>query len=199
MSFSTAVLHNCMKPNSTRAIRRHPKSTTARIGTRWHGTSAKAKKSADSRTRPCDSNTPLNPGEIMLSSPLPVSQCRLTKFYQPPDETPAQQAYRELREQAVEFHRDFWHQENGRFEANRAVYKGTQQHTDTATHTSAMGEGAPATASEAVDMGPFYQDYLEQAYQRHLKYNRIWWGMNLQMVGLGIRASLSRWFRNSCF
>ncbi|KAJ1920187.1 Apoptogenic protein 1, mitochondrial [Tieghemiomyces parasiticus] len=106
------------------------------------------------------------------------------KFYRPADETTAERAYRELREAAQVFHHEFWGAENARFERERLCFI-----NDAALRMLTVPEQA---VSPTVDLAPFYRDYLNASYQRHLDYNRTWWRMNLRILTLGARAFLDR-------
>ncbi|KAJ1981387.1 hypothetical protein H4R34_002095 [Dimargaris verticillata] len=150
------------------------------LSVRPHGSNGESDQAGGLRRgKSCDPNTPLQPGQIMLSSPDPVSQCHHIKFYRPPNETRAEREYRELREQAQDLHHNFWYATNQAFARDQAQFiaQACKQHPDLQT----------------IDMAPFYRDFHAQSYARHRAYNRRWWYLNLCLLRYGARAAWDSW------
>ncbi|KAJ1654095.1 Apoptogenic protein 1, mitochondrial [Dispira simplex] len=125
-------------------------------------------------------DTPLQPGQMLISSPDPVSQCQLIKLYRPPHETPAQREYRELREHLQYFHHEFWSNNNTTFSRMEAEFI-TKVQTN------------PEIPVDDFTMLKFYGMYSDQARARYLEYSRQWWQFNLRLLKLGFRAWLDSW------
>ncbi|KAJ1956468.1 hypothetical protein EC988_001333 [Linderina pennispora] len=116
----------------------------------------------------------LLPGQFLVGPPHAISNIRPIKFYVPADETPQEQAYRELREDACRRDHLFWLDNNTQFEAGKAAF---EQETVRQTGACTLD-----------DLSVYYKQYQEEAYERHLAYNRYVWRRNLAMVVPGIRA-----------
>lgn len=56
-----------------------------------------------------------------IGPPDPVSNLRLIKFYQPPDETAAEKQFREMRQEVQDWNQEFWTQHNVNFINVRSV------------------------------------------------------------------------------
>ncbi|KAJ1968505.1 hypothetical protein IWQ62_001204, partial [Dispira parvispora] len=125
-------------------------------------------------------DTPLQPGQMLISSPDPVSQCQFIKLYRPPHETPAQREYRELREKLQYFHHKFWAYNNTEFSRMEAEY-------------IAKVQTNPEAPVDDLAMLKFYGMYSDQARGRYLEYNRQWWQFNFRLLRLGFRAWLDSW------
>ncbi|KAJ2758125.1 hypothetical protein H4S06_002849 [Coemansia sp. BCRC 34490] len=120
----------------------------------------------------------LLPGQILVGPPHPVSNIRPVRFYVPSDETPAERAYREIREQAVDRDHEFWLDNNTRFEQGKAEFE-----------RSTVASKGECTID---DLSDYFKQYQVDSFGRHLAYNRYVWRRNLAMVW----PALCAWFHD---
>ncbi|KAJ2784415.1 hypothetical protein H4R18_001125 [Coemansia javaensis] len=109
----------------------------------------------------------LLPGQLLVGPPHPVSNIRPVRFYVPPDESPAERRYRELREDAVRQDHRFWLDNNSRFE---------------------QGKAEARSACPVDGLAAYYKQYQDDAYRRHLAYNRYVWRRSFAMLWPAVRA-----------
>ncbi|KAJ2806877.1 hypothetical protein H4R20_001520 [Coemansia guatemalensis] len=128
------------------------------------------------RRKATTNQSSLLPGQFLLGPPHAISNIRPVKFYIPPDETPAEKRYREMREEAVQRDHEFWLDNNTRFEQGKLLFE--QQ----------LAEQKGQCTLD--DLSVYYHQYQVDSYTRHLEYNRYVWRRSLRMIWPGIRAWL---------
>ncbi|KAI9029300.1 hypothetical protein DFJ74DRAFT_616721, partial [Hyaloraphidium curvatum] len=118
----------------------------------------------------------------LASSPHPVSNIRRIRVARPPDEHPAERDWRLRREAVVEWHHNFWRDNNTDFHRAKTAFE--------EDHVRRLGTPPSHTA-----MSEFYKAYLDGARERHMEYNRRWWRENFAMLAYSWRGELRRGIR----
>ncbi|RKP15321.1 hypothetical protein BJ684DRAFT_18338 [Piptocephalis cylindrospora] len=118
------------------------------------------------------SPTSTGPSRTLLGPPRPVSKVRPVVLPAPLDETPSERAYRIRCRKANERHEEFWHGNNALFASQL-------------TNAKALEDPEALTT--------FYQRFAMNQQTSHREYTLWWWKENFILLGLAIRARLSRW------
>ena len=124
----------------------------------------------------------------MIGPPHPVSNLRLTKFKQAPNETQLEKKLRVLREDTLEFHQKFWTQHNTDFT------KGRQEFVKKLLKEKYPNDKNKSTVS-ANEMSVFYKSFLNSRWKSHLNFFLEWQKRNFTILVLGIRVKLQNIFK----
>ncbi|PVV02059.1 hypothetical protein BB560_003498, partial [Smittium megazygosporum] len=123
----------------------------------------------------------LMPGEILVGQPDPTSNLRPIKLFIPYNETKAEKCYRMLWDRSQEYNSEFWTKNNQDFQ------KGIDK-----LEEKAKSENKSVSES---DLENYFREYLNQSYEKHKKYNRGWWKLNLSLLIPGWFAKLDSLIR----
>ncbi|KAI9228671.1 MAG: hypothetical protein DHS80DRAFT_30588 [Piptocephalis tieghemiana] len=132
-----------------------------------------------SRNRPrAQTHSPSSqgPSRVLLGPPRAISKVTPVILPAPLDETPSERAYRIRCRGANERHEEFWHRNNTLF-------------TSQLSRVKALEDPEALTA--------FYQKFAIEQQSSHRAYTLWWWKENFILLGLAIRARLSRWSTGS--
>ncbi|XP_063821454.1 COA8 family protein CG14806, mitochondrial [Ostrinia nubilalis] len=126
-----------------------------------------------------------NPKKItsdMVGPPDPVSNLRKIIFKEPPNETPLEKQYRELRTEVQSWNHKFWTQHNTRFFQEREEYLKNN-----------LPEGKQNLTAD--EMSVFYKAFLDKNWKAHLSYNKEWYKKNITLLGLALQIKIRKLFR----
>ncbi|ORX92159.1 hypothetical protein K493DRAFT_338958 [Basidiobolus meristosporus CBS 931.73] len=116
------------------------------------------------------------PEKNLIGNPDPLSNIRPVRYYIPPNESAEDKEWRQWNERVNKLHQDFWSNNNYKFLKEKEEY-------------IAKIKKEKGTVS-AEDLSMFYKSFLNEAYGRHLDYNKTWIKENFRMLLPGLKALL---------
>lgn len=138
-----------------------------------------------------------------------ISNLRQIKFYIPPDETPLEREYRQMRERILEFNQRYWTEQNVSFIESRREFNEKLRNKkrvdekfaqlDHSYTTRAKDANTSENLNDSLEMNEFYKQFLNENYHKHYKYNRLWFKMNLSLLWPATRVFFYRLLNRNKF
>lgn len=117
----------------------------------------------------------------IVSKPQLLSRLRYVEVIKRQDETRDERAYRLHYEELQKWNNHYWAENNELFNKSKADYIKRN-----------FGNIDEQEALSHDQLSDFYRDFLEENRDRHVEYNRIWYGNHLSLLSNSINAKLSR-------
>lgn len=117
----------------------------------------------------------------IVSKPQLLSRLRYVEVIKRQDETDAERDYRLHYESIQNWNNKYWAENNELFNRSKADY--IKRNFGNINEQEALSHD---------QLSDFYRDFLEESRDRHVEYNRIWYGNHLSLLHSSINAKLSR-------
>ncbi|XP_053206801.1 cytochrome c oxidase assembly factor 8-like [Panonychus citri] len=129
-----------------------------------------------------------------VSSAHPKSHINLIANAVPQDESDSEKNYRKLFEENQLWNHNYWQDNNTRFLKEKAEFIEKQR----------LQQGDDSIAFSQEDLIPFYKEFLDKNYNKHIEYNREWYRRQFKLLIPAFQAylaskkrSLKRFFPSS--
>lgn len=116
-----------------------------------------------------------------VSSAHPTSHIYLVKHAIPEDESPAEKRYRMMREEYQLWNHFYWEENNKQFQEEKAQYIIKQR----------LKKQNDSYGSSHEDLAPFYRDFLDRNYEKHITYNKQWYQKQFKLLLPALAAFLA--------
>ena len=131
-----------------------------------------------------------------------VSNLRPIKFYIPPEESKLEKEYREKRQKIFDYNHKYWSEQNLSFIESRREFSTRLRNKKILNEkiygiSHSAGDSVSEDINESKEMNQFYKEFLNANYQKHYKYNTVWFKLNLSLLLPAVRVFLYRMFKKN--
>ena len=117
----------------------------------------------------------------IVNKPHILSRLRHVNIVERPDETIEEKSYRTQYESLQDWNNKYWAENNEHFNRSKAEYI-----------KSNFGNINEEEALSHDQLASFYQEFLEQNRDKHVRYNNLWYRNHLALLNSSIHAKISR-------
>ena len=120
------------------------------------------------------------------------SQLRQYRFFVPDNESSIETEYRLLRERVLNSNHEYWSEQNVTYRIKRKKYISTLKQKDQIIKQDEIDDTTEKKDDEATRLNPFYVQFLNENFDKHIEYNRRWFQQNISLLWPAFRVNLYR-------